>query len=201
MPSPIINNTIQAVILASTSCVIGQLISAYRRETLFTIDLTRLTQFIIFAVLNSPPNFLWQTFLEQSFPSTHLVPTSSALKAASENDEKKLDHEEKTHTLLEPKLSISNTIMKFLLDQTIGAALNTLLFSLVFAGFQGANFAQAVQIARQDFWSLIFAGMKLWPFVTLVNFTLVKSVQSRQLVSGLANVGWGVYLSLIAAGE
>jgi protein Mpv17 len=131
----------------------------------------------------------------------HLVPTLSALKAASESDEKELDREEKTHTLLEPKLSIPNTIIKFLLDQTIGAALNTLAFSLVFAGFQGANFGQAVQIARQDFWGLVIAGLKLWPFITIVNYTLVKSVQSRQLVSGLANVGWGVYLSLIAARE
>jgi hypothetical protein len=57
-----------------------------------------------------------------------------------------------------------------------------------------------VQIARQDFWGLIFAGLKLWPFVNILNFTLVKDVQSRQLVSGLASVGWGVYLSLIAAG-
>jgi hypothetical protein len=57
-----------------------------------------------------------------------------------------------------------------------------------------------VQIARQDFWGLIFASLKLWPFVNILNFTLVKDVQSRQLVSGLASVGWGVYLSLIAAG-
>jgi hypothetical protein len=88
-----------------------------------------------------------------------------------------------------------------LLDQTVGATLNVLAFSLVFAGFKGANFEQAVQIAKQDFWSLIFAGLKLWPWVSFVNFTLLKSVQSRQLVGGLASLGWGVYLSLIAAAE
>jgi protein Mpv17 len=82
-----------------------------------------------------------------------------------------------------------------LLDQTVGAALNVLAFSLVFAGFKGANFEQAVQIAKQDFWSLIFAGLKLWPWVSIVNFTLLK------LVGGLASLGWGVYLSLIAAAE
>lgn len=112
-----------------------------------------------------------------------------------------LDREEKTQTILEPQLSISNTIIKFLLDQTIGAALNTIAFSLVFAGFRGANFEQALQITRQDFWGLIIAGLKLWPLVNIVNFTLVKNVQTRQLVSGLASVGWGIYLTLVAAGE
>jgi protein Mpv17 len=128
------------------------------------------------------------------------VPTSSTPRAASENNEVELDREDNTHTLLEPKLSISNTLIKFFLDQTIGAALNILAFSLVFSGFHGATFEQAVQIARQDFRGLMLAGFKLWPLVSLVNFTLVKSVQSRQLIGGLASVGWGVYLSLIAGG-
>jgi protein Mpv17 len=156
----------------------------------------------LYAGPSSPPHQSnRQTFLEESFPSTHLVPSSSALKAASENNEVELDREEETHTLLEPRLSVSNTIKKFMLDQTIGGPLNTIGFSLVFAGFQGANFEQAVQIARQDFWGLIIAGLKLWPLVTIVNFTLLKSVQSRQLMSGLASLGWGVYLTLIAANE
>lgn len=47
----------------------------------------------------------------------------------------------------------------------------------------------------------MIAGLRLWPVVNIVNFTLVKSVQSRQLISGVASLGWGVYLSLIAAGE
>lgn len=47
----------------------------------------------------------------------------------------------------------------------------------------------------------MIAGLKLWPLVNIVNFTLVKNVQTRQLVSGLANVGWGIYLTLIAGGE
>lgn len=128
----------------------------------------------------------------------HLVPTPAALQAASENNEVELDREENTHTLLEPKLSIYNTLIKFFLDQTIGSALNIIAFSLVFSGFHGATFEQAVQIAKQDFRGLMLAGFRLWPLVSLVNFTLVKSVQSRQLLGGLASVGWGVYLSLVA---
>jgi protein Mpv17 len=139
-----------------------------------------------------------QSFLESSFPSTYLVPSTSAISAAASSNEKELDREQKSDEILEAKLSIPNTIIKFTLDQTIGAAVNTLLFSLVFAGFRGADMAQATQIAKQDFWGLMSAGWKLWPLVSAINFTLVKSVQTRNLVGSLAGMGWNVYLSLVA---
>jgi protein Mpv17 len=52
--------------------------------------------------------------------------------------------------------------------------------------------------ARQEFWPLMIAGWRLWPLVSIVNFTLVRSVQGRALVGNLAGLGWGVYLSLVA---
>lgn len=139
-----------------------------------------------------------QSYLESAFPSTHLVPSTSAISAAASSNEKELDREQKSHEILEPKLSFPNTIIKFTLDQTVGAGVNTLLFSLVFAGFGGANTEQAVQICKQDFWGLMSAGWKLWPLVSAINFTAVKSVQTRNLVGSLAGMAWNIYLSLIA---
>lgn len=55
-------------------------------------------------------------------------------------------------------------------------------------------------IARQDFWGLMKAGWKLWPAVSMLNFTVVRSVTARQLVGNLAGMGWNVYLSLVAGG-
>ncbi len=138
-----------------------------------------------------------QSFLESTFPSTYLVPSSTAISAASTNNEKELDREQKTHEILESKLSIRNTVIKFLLDQSVGSAVNTLLFSLIFAGFRGAGYKETWDIAREEFWPIISAGWRLWPFVSLLNFTFGKSVQGRNLVGGLAGVGWGVYLSLV----
>lgn len=145
-------------------------------------------------------NHARQTYLESTFPSTRLVPSASAISAASHNNEKELDREQKADEILEPQLHVPNTIAKFLLDQTIGAAVNTLLFSLVFAGFNGATLEQATQLARQDFWGLIQAGWKLWPLVSALNFTVVKSVKTRNLVGSLAGMVWNVYLSLVANG-
>jgi len=200
MSSPIISTTLQSCILAGTSCLIGQAITASKSDGPLSLDFTQLVQFLLFTALNSPPNFLWQTYLESTFPSTHLVPSNQALLAASQNNEKELDREQKSHEILESKLHIPNTISKFVLDQIIGATANTLMFSFVFAGFKGADFAQAVQICKQDFWPLMIAGWKLWPLVSLANFTVVKSVERRNLVGSLAGMVWNVYLSLIAGG-
>jgi hypothetical protein len=54
--------------------------------------------------------------------------------------------------------------------------------------------------AKAEFWPLVFAAAKLWPAVSLVNFTLIKSVQGRNLVGALAGVAWGVYISLAMSG-
>jgi hypothetical protein len=165
----------------------------------FTIDWVPVIQFVVFTIISCPPNFLWQSYLESTFPATHLVPSTAAVKAAGSSDERELDREQKLNKILEPKLSITNTVIKFSLDQTFGASINTFLFSLVFAGFKGASLEQALQIARQDFWGLMSAGWTLWPFISAINFAVVKKVETRNLVGGLAGMAWTIYLSLCAS--
>jgi protein Mpv17 len=87
-------------------------------------------------------------------------------------------------------------VCKFFLDQSIGATLNTLAFSVAMAAFRGEDWPSAVRIAKADFWPLMNAGWKLWPIVSMFNFMFVKSVQMRSLMGNLAGVGWNVYLSL-----
>ncbi|KAG9243485.1 Mpv17/PMP22 family protein [Calycina marina] len=198
MVSPILEATIQSCILASTSCLIGQAITSYKTDTL-AFSFGQMLQFAMFSFLNCPPNFVWQTYLENTFPSTTTVPSKRALSAASAGNEKELDREEKEHVIVDAKLHIPNTIAKFVLDQTVGAAANTLMFSFLFAGYGGMEYGQAIQVCKQDFWPLIYAGWKLWPAVSLVNFSMVKSVQTRNLVGALAGMVWNVYLSLMAA--
>jgi len=126
------------------------------------------------------------------------VPSTSAISAASQNNDKELDREQVADEILESRLHVPNTIIKFVLDQTVGAAVNSFMFSFVFAGFQGADFQQAIKISKQDFWGLLSAGWKLWPAISLINFTVVKSVEKRNLVGALAGMVWNVYLSLVS---
>lgn len=127
----------------------------------------------------------------------------------------------------EPTLDLRNTAVKFVLDQTAGAAANTLLFSLFMHSLQAAmahrpagagasaaflaRGAGALDYARVDwravgarargeFGPIMRAGWRLWPFVSLFNFAVVKSVATRNLVGSLAGVVWGIYMSLVAAG-
>jgi protein Mpv17 len=43
------------------------------------------------------------------------------------------------------------------------------------------------------------AGWKLWPLVSAVNYTLVKSVEGRSFLGSVVGMGWGVYLSLVSS--
>lgn len=77
------------------------------------------------------------------------------------------------------------------------ATLNTLGFSAGMATIRGANTQVAWQKAKEEYWPVMRAGWKLWPWVSLANFSLVKTVEMRQLVGGLAGLVWGVYLSIL----
>lgn len=67
--------------------------------------------------------------------------------------------------------------------------------------YSKVDWAHVLARSRAEFLALVVAGWRLWPLVSLVNFTLVKTVEGRNLVGGLAGVVWGVYMSLVAAGS
>ncbi|RFU75984.1 integral membrane, mpv17 pmp22 family [Trichoderma arundinaceum] len=233
-PSPIVQATLQSSLLAALSNILAQAIAAHRnnvskflgpsfiRALGFGVRLNvafsaLMFQFVVFTIVSTPPNFLWQDFLESAFPAYPSPPASKS------PDSKKSP----SSSSPPPKLSLTNTILKFVLDQTVGAALNTLLFSTFTrslrhamldapritslpsaakywssAGavdFTAVDFALVWAEAKAEFWPFIIAGAKLWPAVSLVNFTLIKSVQGRNLVGALAGVAWGVYVSLAMA--
>ncbi|KAI1392261.1 uncharacterized protein F4822DRAFT_122590 [Hypoxylon trugodes] len=221
---PIITATIQSAVLAATSNLLAQSLTAYQNEARLVIDWVPVFQFVVYSLVNVPPNFLWQEFLESTFPAYHTTPTSAAA-----NDEKALEREAKKGKLVEPRLNITNTAIKMMLDQTIGAAVNTLLFSIFMHSIQSAmveppgasfsgsdsstqyafplspigygkvNWSDVVARSRAEFYSILVAGWKVWPIVSLINFAFIKSIQGRNLVGSLAGVGWGVYMSLITA--
>lgn len=149
--------------------------------------------------MSCPPNFLWQQLLESLFPSRTLRPSPAAIVAASSNDEKELDSEEATHSIVEPRLNGRNTVLKFLIDQSVGGAANTIAFVMITAGLRGASWEEAWSLVQFEFWPLMAAGARMWPLVSLINFTVLESVEARNLLGSLAGMAWGVYLSLVVA--
>ena len=149
--------------------------------------------FVLATVLSCPPNFLWQEYLEEQFPGY----TTD------------VDGQKKLHK--------TNTAKKFALDQTLAAAVNTLLFIAVMGALKGkdgkAIIRDCQRVSRttsepkrpadnsaQNFWPLVTSGLRLWPMVSLLNFTLVP-VNRRVIVGSIVGLFWGIYLSLMVSGD
>lgn len=182
-------------------------------------------------MISTPPNFLWYvTALHVTNPNANPISIcrQEFIEAMFPSHPEPAVHPKKSDDPPPPPvLSKRNTAIKFLLDTTFGAAVNTLLFSTFTRSLRMAsspapritNVSKAVSYwvspdavdfarvdfdavwaeAKAEFWPLILAGYKLWPIVSLVNFSLVKSVQGRNLLGALAGVGWGVYICLFSA--
>lgn len=164
----------------------------------------------MYTVLTTPPNYRWQEFLEQTFPTTTEPKEDKSLKDKSSSSPSQ-------DAVTGGKLNIANTAAKFFLDQGLGAPVNTLLFICLMGqmnlqGYDGIlSNVVSVSAARvlskndgiyeklikcsQDFWPMLFAGYRVWPLVCLLNLVVVP-FDYRQLVGSIAGLGWGVFLSL-----
>ena len=81
---------------------------------------------------------------------------------------------------------------------TAGATVNTIAFIGGIDLMRGNSVDGAAARCREEFWPIIFAGLKLWPAVSIANFTLVP-VQYRVVVGSIVGLFWGVYLSLMSS--
>ena len=184
------------------------------------MNFTELATFAIFSILSCPPNYIWQAWLEATFPAytEWLTPNEKerlvdeAVTGESTGTEKaglRTRNEKQAAATKESapdvqkvkkQLSIRNTAVKFLLDQTLGALVNTVLFIMGIALLRGQSWQQGWEATKVGFWPLVSAGQKLWPAVSLLNLTLVP-VERRMLVGSIVGVGWGIFLSLVSGGK
>ncbi len=165
--------------LARLSTAKFPLTKPHSHQRPLSLDPTQIFQFIIFALLNTPPNFLWQAFLEDTFPA--YAPTTSRSSAATDittdtdtgisltatvkrsptGGSPQIVFEKTSEVPLnasgevvpnkagKKKLNIRNTAMKFALDQTVGALVNTVVFIAVMSAFRGVGRAQIMGMVRQ----------------------------------------------------
>lgn len=92
-------------------------------------------------------------------------------------------------------MSKTNVLIKFLLDQTVGAVVNTLLF-ISFMGYANAgDWNVVVQNCKDNTWPMIKDGYKFWPLISLISFVWVP-VEKRVVFGCSVGVVWGIYLSL-----
>jgi uncharacterized membrane protein len=98
--------------------------------------------------------------------------------------------------------SKTNVFIKFLLDQTIGALVNTLMFlgyiAYVNASQQGKQdtWSAVVQECSDKTWPMMKDGYKFWPAISLISFLWIP-VDKRVVFGCSVGVVWGIYLSLM----
>ncbi|PYH48153.1 Mpv17/PMP22 family protein [Aspergillus saccharolyticus JOP 1030-1] len=181
---PIAKATLQAAVINAGSNVLAQAIGAYKDARPFELDSQALLQFTTSAFVLSPLTFLWLEGLEARFPGQKVVqaPKSKTEGAAAGT---------------QTKLNVINTVLKIVIDQVIGGAWNTVAFIATMGLLRGQDWETITQQIQIDFWPILVAGFKLWPFVSVLNFTVVPT-DKRLLVGSLFGVIWAVYLSLMS---
>ncbi|PWW73622.1 hypothetical protein C7212DRAFT_299935 [Tuber magnatum] len=186
--SAIINASIQAALLSAFSTLLAQSLQAYNLNTTLSFNFTPAYQFALHALLSTPPNFIWQEWLEAAFPADVPVPISGRVTEGRRSGS----------AVVQTRISKSNTLRKFLLDQFLGAPVNNALFLAAMAGFRGLPMEGVVQYVRAEFIPLSLASYKLWPLVSIIAFLFVP-VERRLLFGGFVALGWNIYLSLLMA--
>ncbi|KAL8686215.1 MAG: hypothetical protein Q9218_007265 [Villophora microphyllina] len=164
MPSPLVKATLQSAFLTLCSALVA---------TFLTPKDPPIVALVIFSIFATPLNFSWQQYLEQKLPGYRVEKHEA-------NGQVKGESSGGGGVTIKRRLNFANTIIKVVIDQTLGAVINV-----------------ALHLGGQT-WPLMVAGYKLWPLVSLLNFTVIP-VEKRTLVGSLVGLGWGVFLALRAA--
>ena len=102
MVSPLITATIQSTVLTFCSLLIAQYLTSSPPPNIPAL--------LLYTLLSTPPNYLWQQYIEDQFPGYTL---------------KKLDVDDGGKGVeVEKRLNVRNTLIKLGLDQTIAAVVN-----------------------------------------------------------------------------
>ena len=110
----VLTATLQSALLTLLSTIIAKT---------FTASDPPIIPMVIFALINTPPNYYWQLYLEKKLPgyTTKKVEVDDGGKGVG----------------AERKLNMRNTLLKFALDQTIAALWNVGLYLGVVRLLQG----------------------------------------------------------------
>lgn len=105
---------------------------------------------VIYSILATPPNYLWQQYLERKLPGYHIEKHES-------NGEVKGAKSVGGEVTIKRKLNVVNTLMKVVIDQTLGSVVNVALHLGGVRALQGVPVAECLQVVKTV--SLLFNGM------------------------------------------
>lgn len=109
MTTPLVTATLQAAFLSLCSSAVATFLSP-KRPPVFAL--------FIFSILSTPPNYLWQQYIEKELPGYAIKKVESDLNFLGGTPGGK-------GITIKRRLNVRNTLVKVGLDQTIGALVNT----------------------------------------------------------------------------
>lgn len=122
------------VLIATLQSAFLTLLSTLIART-FTASDPPIVPLIILALLNTPPNYYWQQLIEKYFPGY------TTTKIEVDDGGKGVE--------VEKKLNLQNTLIKFTLDQTVGAVWNVACFLGLTRFLQGIPIEECFRAIRE----------------------------------------------------
>ncbi len=188
--------TLAAAALSSASNILAQFLEAYRDGLPFAFDIVNFLRFVTVTFITAPPNYMWQQFLERSFPAYE---RKLPVKDVEKQDMNTEDSSEGVGAEQKPKLNWQNTFTKWFVDCiTLGAIFNTVAFFVLMGFLKHQPLDQIGQNIRTETIPVIFAGYKIWPFASIISFTCIP-VDRRIVFLNFVGLLWGIYMSLVAS--
>ena len=139
MSSRLVTVTVQGAVLAALSNIIAQGLTAYQSTVPYSFDYTAFLHMVLLSIIQTPPNYKWQIALENNFPG---YPPKRP--ATTNKDKGERPPPEETQSL-----SVTNTVIKFILDQTFGAVVNNVMFLVGISLLRGAGLANTINALQR----------------------------------------------------
>lgn len=195
--SPMAKATLASAALSSVSNILAQILEAYRDGRPFIFDAAMFLRFVTCTLVTAPPNYMWQGYLERTFPAYERTtrpssdPRDLEKQAAGASSSSSPDQK--------PKLNLRNTFSKWFIDCiTLGAIFNTVAFFVLMGVLKRQPAALIARNVRTETIPLIIAGYKIWPFASIISFSCVP-VERRIVFLNFVGLLWGIYMSLVAS--
>ncbi|KAL8992961.1 MAG: hypothetical protein Q9169_006703 [Polycauliona sp. 2 TL-2023] len=132
MVNAIVKATIQSALLTLCSALVA---------TFLTPKDPPIVALVLFSIISTPKNFIWQQYLERKLPGYRVEkhePTDEVKGAQSAGG----------GVIIKRKLNVTNTIAKVGIDQTFGALTNVALHLFVVEAMQGLPLAECLDVVK-----------------------------------------------------
>jgi len=158
-------------------------------------------------IICAPLNYLWQAWLERTFPGWTVPSKASkgtdlglvSFEQRRGRDERLLEAGQGSSRDAPKVRRWDNIAKKWFTDCIVlGALFNTLAFLILMGIMKGKSVSRITQDVRVETVGIIWNSYKVWPVANFVSTTYVQ-VERRIVFLSACGLVWNVYMSLVAA--